>query len=74
VPLSGEGVAMHVSGCAKGCAHPASAALTVIGAERGCGLIAEGTARVAPNRYVDPSELIAALRSERSKRREAVDA
>jgi precorrin-3B synthase len=74
VPLSGEGVAMHVSGCAKGCAHPASAPLTIVGAERGCGLIAEGTARAASNRYVDPSELIAALRGERSKRREAVDA
>ena len=29
-----------VSGCAKGCAHPGAAALTVVGTRRGCGIVA----------------------------------
>ena len=32
---------LHVSGCAKGCAHPAPAALTIVGTERGCGIVAQ---------------------------------
>ncbi|MER2534684.1 MAG: precorrin-3B synthase, partial [Rhizobiaceae bacterium] len=36
---------LHVSGCAKGCAHPAPAALTLVGADRGCGLVLGCTAR-----------------------------
>ncbi len=49
---------MHISGCAKGCAHPAPAALTVVGSEYGCGIVRHGTARATPSRYVDPSNLI----------------
>jgi precorrin-3B synthase len=49
---------MHVSGCAKGCAHPAAAALTIVGTEHGCGIVREGTARTVPSRYVAPSDLI----------------
>ena len=30
---------IHISGCAKGCAHPGAAALTVVGTERGCGIV-----------------------------------
>ena len=37
VPLVGDGLALHVSGCAKGCAHPAPAPLTIVGTARGCG-------------------------------------
>jgi precorrin-3B synthase len=43
---------IHISGCAKGCAHPAPAALTVVGTSSGCALIAEGTARDAPFKVV----------------------
>jgi precorrin-3B synthase len=48
---------IHISGCAKGCAHPAPAALTVVGTERGCGIIRHGTARGTPCYHVDPVKL-----------------
>ena len=53
VPLLGEGLALHVSGCAKGCAHPAPAPLTIVGTEQGCGIIANDTARATPSTYLD---------------------
>ena len=62
VPLAGEGLAVHVSGCAKGCAHPTPAPLTIVGTEQGCGLIANDTARATPSTYLDPSELVAGAR------------
>ncbi len=74
VPLAGEGVALHVSGCAKGCAHPAPAPLTVVGTAQGYGLIANDTARVTPSTYLDESQLIATLRGEPSQKRKAVNA
>jgi precorrin-3B synthase len=55
------GVAIHISGCLKGCAHPGPAALTVVGTERGCGIIRNGTARATPNRHVDPANLAAEI-------------
>lgn len=36
---------LHVSGCAKGCAHPGTAELTIVGGVDGVGLVASGTAR-----------------------------
>ncbi|QFR32999.1 precorrin-3B synthase [Ancylobacter sp. TS-1] len=36
---------LHVSGCAKGCAHPAPARLTIVGLDEGAGLVVEGTPR-----------------------------
>lgn len=56
-PHAGE-INIHVSGCAKGCAHPASAALTVVGNERGCGIVHRGSTRIAPRQYVDPESLV----------------
>src|SRR5262249_2172513 len=47
-----DGIAIHISGCAKGCAHPAAASLTVVGDARGCGIIRDGTARATPSRHV----------------------
>ncbi|AKR50006.1 MULTISPECIES: precorrin-3B synthase [Acetobacter] len=35
---------LHVSGCSKGCAHPAKASWTVVAAQNGYGLICNGTA------------------------------
>ena len=36
---------LHISGCAKGCAHPAKAAFTLVGTESGAELVENGTAR-----------------------------
>lgn len=57
----GDGIALHVSGCAKGCAHPAPAPLTIVGTERGCGLVQGATARTEPTEYVRESELVSLL-------------
>jgi precorrin-3B synthase len=54
-------VTVHVSGCAKGCAHPAPAALTVVGTPAGCALVADGTARDAPFSVVAAKDLTAAM-------------
>jgi precorrin-3B synthase len=73
LPPSREGIAVHVSGCAKGCAHAGTASLTIIGTARGCGIVRNGTARATPQCYIDPGDLIAeALRA--SQPRETVDA
>ena len=42
---------LHISGCAKGCAHPGKAALTVVGSEIGVGFVVDGTARDTPLAY-----------------------
>jgi precorrin-3B synthase len=42
---------LHVSGCAKGCAHPGKAELTMAGSEAGTGLVVGGTARDEPLAY-----------------------
>ena len=52
---------VHLSGCAKGCAHPAPAALTVVGTPRGCALVAGGTARDAAFKIVAADVLPAAV-------------
>lgn len=52
------GAAVHVSGCAKGCAHPAQAPVTVIGTAQGCGLVQGGTARTQPDRYVSAEDAV----------------
>jgi precorrin-3B synthase len=61
LPLAGSGVALHVSGCAKGCAHPAPAPLTIVGTERGCGIVHDGTARAVPSSYVNSGDLVAEI-------------
>ena len=42
---------LHISGCAKGCAHPGTAALTLVGDENGAGLVVDGTAKALPAGY-----------------------
>jgi precorrin-3B synthase len=44
-------LSLHISGCAKGCAHPGSAALTLVGDENGAGLVVGGTAKALPAGY-----------------------
>jgi precorrin-3B synthase len=52
---------IHISGCAKGCAHPAPAALTVVGTTSGCALVANGSTRDAPFKIVTTNELPGAV-------------
>ncbi len=48
-PAAGTtGIALHVSGCAKGCAHPGAASLTLVGTEGRYALVADGTAADVP--------------------------
>ncbi len=42
------GLALHVSGCAKGCAHPAPAAATLVGRADGYALVRDGAAADPP--------------------------
>ena len=45
---AGAGIALHVSGCAKGCAHPGAAPLTLVAAAGRYALVADGTAGDEP--------------------------
>jgi len=47
-PYLREGLIVHISGCAKGCAHPAAASLTVVGTAGDCMLVENGSARDTP--------------------------
>ncbi len=42
---------LHISGCAKGCAHPGAATLTLVGGENGAGLVVNATAKALPASY-----------------------
>ncbi|MGK2922823.1 MAG: precorrin-3B synthase [Methyloceanibacter sp.] len=53
------GMAVHVSGCVKGCAHPASAPLTIVGTPQGCALIHNGRARARPGASVEEEDAVA---------------
>jgi len=55
--LPEHGICVHVSGCPKGCAHPAPAALTLVGTARGCGIVRNGCAYATPGEYLDPTNL-----------------
>ena len=48
-PLLPQGQTVHVSGCAKGCAHPALAELTLTATGTGYSLIRNGTASDTPS-------------------------
>lgn len=60
-PLMRSGTHMHVSGCAKGCAHPRPAAVTVVGREDGIGLVIDGRAGDTPIEVLDEHGIAAAL-------------
>jgi precorrin-3B synthase len=57
----GEGIALHVSGCAKGCARPHPTAATLTATERGYDLVLKGRAGDAPARRDLSSAEAAAL-------------
>jgi precorrin-3B synthase len=51
---------LHVSGCAKGCAHPGPSALTLVGTPDGFDLVRNGSARDVPvMRGLTPAKLLA---------------
>lgn len=54
-------VTVHVSGCAKGCAHPGTATLTLVGDNNGVGLVANGTARSRPVGYIAAEDISGAF-------------
>ena len=53
-PQVPEGRVLHVSGCAKGCAHPLPADVTLVATAAGFDLIAPGSAQYAPQRTLPP--------------------
>jgi precorrin-3B synthase len=52
---------LHLSGCPKGCAHPAPSPLTITGAPSGYGLVVNGAASDAPALYIAANDLGIAL-------------
>ena len=70
-PYCGDAFTVHISGCAKGCAHAAPAALTVVGMPDGCALVADGSVRDAAFALVTSNELPEAIaRFARERKRE----
>jgi precorrin-3B synthase len=47
-PFAARGLSVHVSGCAKGCAHPGPADLTLVGVDGRYGLVLGGGAGALP--------------------------
>lgn len=47
-PLAGLGLSAHVSGCAKGCAHPGPADLTLVGRDGAYDVVLAGSASAEP--------------------------
>jgi len=60
-PLLDGSLTLHLSGCRKGCAHPAPSALTVIGANGRCALGVDGTANSGSSTSIPTEALPAAL-------------
>jgi precorrin-3B synthase len=54
---------VHLSGCPKGCAHPGTSALTIVGAPNGCcGLVVDGRARDQPAATTAAAAVTSALK------------
>ncbi len=63
-PLLDQQTTIHLSGCAKGCAHSGPATVTIVGLDGRCGIVPAGTAQDDPLESVGIAELptrIAAL-------------
>jgi precorrin-3B synthase len=59
-PHLGEELRLHVSGCAKGCAHPHRAAITLVATDHGYDLVRNGAAHDEPVlRGLDRDQLLA---------------
>jgi precorrin-3B synthase len=51
-PMLDGSLRIHLSGCAKGCAHPGPSALALVGVDGGCGVVVAGSAHAEPLGYV----------------------
>jgi precorrin-3B synthase len=60
-PQLGTKFDIHISGCPKGCAHAKPAALTIVGTDQGCALIANGNARGGRFALVAADQLVEAV-------------
>jgi precorrin-3B synthase len=49
---------IHISGCAKGCAHPGRAAITFVGGPDGYGLVRGGKASDIPSETIPANKLV----------------
>jgi precorrin-3B synthase len=68
-PFLDGSLTLHVSGCAKGCAHPGAAALTLIGPDR---LVVQGRAGDPPHATTSAADFIAGLRRLQTERRRSL--
>jgi precorrin-3B synthase len=66
----GDQTTIHVSGCAKGCAHAAPADLTIVGVGGRCGIVPDGRAQDAPVEIVAAGDLLDHI-ARRAAKREA---
>jgi precorrin-3B synthase len=64
-PLLDGSLVIHLSGCAKGCAHPGGAALTLIGPDR---LVVRGRAGDMPHGITSTADFVAGLPRLHAKR------
>jgi precorrin-3B synthase len=59
-PHIGADQRLHVSGCAKGCAHPGPSWVTLVGTINGFDLVRQGTTRDPPAlQGLDPAKILA---------------
>lgn len=59
--LFDDSFAFHISGCPKGCAHPAAAMIAIVGVDAGYAIVLDGAASSAPTVIVDRFGLKSAL-------------
>ncbi|HLX14290.1 MAG TPA: precorrin-3B synthase [Bradyrhizobium sp.] len=58
-PHTGADERLHVSGCAKGCAHPGPSTITLVGTANGFDLVRHGTTRDRPAlQGLDPAKIL----------------
>ena len=59
--LLDSSLTLHVSGCVKGCAHPAAAGLTLTAAPTGYALVVNGSASGSPEAYIAAKDVTHAI-------------
>jgi precorrin-3B synthase len=67
-PFLDGSLTIHLSGCAKGCAHPSAAALTFVGPDR---LVVQGCAADTPHGTTSIANFIAGLHRLRAQRQQS---
>jgi precorrin-3B synthase len=60
-PLMDGSLTLHLSGCAKGCAHPGAAMLTFVGVEAECSVVLDGSVRTTSVGTLAPGSLVPRL-------------